>query len=65
MKKYTLTLITVLETDDLDLMKQDLEDMRFGKILEIDTIINQGPILFEETHKHNRDTTTHISIESR
>lgn len=64
MKKYKFTLTTILKTDSLQLLKDDVDLMRFVKDIDLDEILNSDEILAEETHTKYRDTETLIKIES-
>ena len=64
MKKYKLTLTSTVETEDLDLVKRIVKDMRFGDRQNVDGILNKGDVLIEETRGSGRVAITYLKIET-
>lgn len=64
MERYRITLTTVMQTDDLDLIKEDVEEMDFDAEVDVNKIINAGRRLIAETLSSDRSTWTFIKIES-
>lgn len=63
--KFRFIMTTILETENLDLIRDDIESMEFTKeppdVLEI---INKGTELFEETITEERNVKTFVRIDS-
>ena len=63
--KFRLIMTTVLETDDLELIREDFAKMNFKNVPpDVLEIINKGTELFEETQTDKRQAKTFVRVDS-
>lgn len=62
--KYRFTMTTILETENLNLIQDDINQMSFFKSFDAQENIGKDEFLIEETEENLRHAKTFVKIEA-